>query len=127
MFQSDFFVYSYPYWDWECYQDGMWNNRKAEKRNVSRARFVLSNRNLCLEAMRLAVLNYPNSAMHHLSKFNLNRHPWMGQSACCFLVGTTEEETRLAWNTLSIKEQDIANNISQTVIDAWERKCLKDL
>lgn len=121
---NDMFEVWQPYWMWECYQDGMWKDITPRKDFIKRAKIVLSNSNLCFEAMKGAVINYKNSAMHNLSKYNQNRNPWMGQAACCYLVNATEEETRIAWCQLTFEQQKTANEISQKVIKMWELRCL---
>jgi hypothetical protein len=121
---GDFFDVWLPYTEWECYQDGMWKDISPRKEVVKRAKIVLANPGLCVEAMKGAVINYRHSAMHHLSKYHSNRNPWMGQSACCYLVGATEEETRIAWSQMNQVQQIKANEISQNVIKMWERQCL---
>lgn len=81
---------------------------------------VLTNPVRCREAMQQAIDLYPISAEQHLSKLG-NRRPWMGQSACCAMLGATEEETRVAWNFyMTQAAQASANAIADEVINKWE-------
>lgn len=81
---------------------------------------LLSDAIVCESAMIGAITNYPISAEQHLSK-NYGRRPWLGQAACCFALGATEEETRVAWNFHMTKEsQDKANEIADALIKQWE-------
>lgn len=89
---------------------------------VQQAKKTLSDTNECIEAMRNAINAWPISAKQHLSKHWTNRNPWLGQAACSFAVGATEEETRIAWNFyMSKEEQDSANRIASELIAQWER------
>lgn len=81
---------------------------------------VLSDPSRCETAMRQAIAVYPISAEQHLSK-TTGRRPWMGQAACCAVLGATEEETRIAWNFYMTSEaQASANAIADRVIEEWE-------
>lgn len=123
MNRADLFDIWHPYWDWECFKSGMWENRPADNGKIILAEKVLSTPELCRIYMTRSVTQWKKSAEHNLSKCWLNRRPWLGWAACCFSVGATEEETRMAWcNRLSIDQQDEANKIADEVIALWARK-----
>jgi len=108
---------------WECFNNGMWDSRKNEMSKITEAKQTLSNPERCESAMLFAIKEYPISAQQHLSKHWLNRRPWIGQAACCYACGATEEETRIAWNFyMNKEEQDSANAIADRVIAEWEKK-----
>lgn len=116
----DLFDYWFPYWEWECYQSGMWENRKNDMSKVQACAKLLSDEKRCEEAMIRAIHDYPISAKQHLTKPN-GKRPWLGQAACCVDFGATEEETRHAWNFyMTEQEQTQANNIADKVIQHWE-------
>jgi hypothetical protein len=117
---SDLFERWHPYWNWECYTGGMWDQRKKQMNRIQECAKLLSTPDKCRAAMLRAVEKYPISAQQHLSK-HTGRKPWMGQSACCIELGATEEETRIAWNFYMTPEaQSSANAIADEVIGRWE-------
>lgn len=91
--------------------------------NIQKCARLLADKDQCRAAMQKAVDQFPISAEQHLSK-SLGRRPWIGQAACCAVIGATEEETRIAWNFyMTPQEQDSANAIADEVIANWERCC----
>jgi hypothetical protein len=118
---GDLFEIWHPYWNWECFKNGMWKNRRKEMNRIQQCANLLSSPVECEEAMIRAINEYPISAQQHLSKA-LGKRPWMGQSACCIALGATEEETRIAWNFyMTEKAQNKANKIADEVIAKWEQ------
>lgn len=117
----DLFEKWHPYWDWECFKNGMWTKRRNDMNKVQKCANTLSDPAICRLAMEGAVNAFPISAEQHLTKSN-GRRPWIGQAACCFYAGATEEETRIAWNFyMTPEQQKSANDIADEVIDKWER------
>lgn len=117
----DLFERWHPYWDWECFKDGMWKQRRKDMNKIQACAKLLSSPDDCRQAMQSAVNSYPISAQQHLTK-SMGRRPWLGQAACCVDIGATEEETRVAWNFyMSASQQDMANRIADEVIEAWEQ------
>jgi hypothetical protein len=120
---SDMFDIWHPYWNWECYQLGMWSGETPRKDVVKMSAKLLKDSESLFNFMVRAIDEMPNSAQHNLSKPYLNRAPWLGQSACFLYCGATEEETRLAWcQKLTYEEQVMANNSAKRACDYWERK-----
>lgn len=121
--ETDLFARWFPYWLWECFNNGMWDSRKNEMTKIKEAKDVLSDKGRCETAMRMVINAWPISTQQHLSKHWLNRNPWLGQAACNCYVGATEEETRIAWNFyMSKEEQDSANEIANRIIAEWEKQ-----
>lgn len=119
--QSDLFSRWFPYWMWECYLNGMWEQRKNDMNIIQACANLLSDAIQCNEAMELAIKEYPISAKQHLSK-SQGKRPWMGQSACCVALSATEEETRIAWNFyMTPQAQDQANKIADEIIEKWSK------
>ena len=119
---DDMFDVWIPYWDWECFNLGMWSGEPPRKEFVKLAANTLKSDSLLVYMCR-AIDEMPNSAMHNMSKPWLNRSPWLGQSACFIAVGATEEETRLAWcQKLSFEQQNKANNQAKKAMKYWESK-----
>lgn len=121
--KTDLFARWFPYWMWECFINGMWEDRKKQMTKIKEAKDVLSDKGRCETAMRMVINAWPISAQQHLSKHWLNRNPWLGQAACNYAVKATEEETRIAWNFyMSKEEQDSANTIADMIISEWEKE-----
>lgn len=120
--KNDLFAKWFPYWEWECFKNGMWESRRNEHQYINASYTLLNNSEQCEIAMLDVINLWPISSMHHLSKNWVNRRPWIGQAACCLYRGSSEEETRIAWNLhLSRDAQDLANKIADNVIAKWER------
>jgi hypothetical protein len=117
---NDLFERWHPFWQWECVNDGMWKSTRNSMSRIQECAKVLTNPDRCRTSMRRAIESYPISAEQHLSK-TTGRRPWMGQAACCAVLGATEEETRIAWNFYMTPEaQASANAIADEVISEWE-------
>ena len=98
----------YPYWMWECYKNGMYEN----KGNVNDAVYILSNCELFDNILEKVISEWVISSEHHLLNHSINRQAWCGQVACCFKSGVGERITRLAWNKLTNMERYKANKIA---------------
>ena len=119
----DLFEKWHPYWNWECFKSGMGETRKNDMNKVQQAANVLSDEQKCRQSMIGAVNAYPISAEQHLTK-NQGKRPWIGQAACCFACGATEEETRIAWNFYMTSQAQVsANKIADEVIELWTKSC----
>lgn len=109
----------HPYWDWECFKNGMYDKGK-DMNKVQECANLLSSRELCRREMQRAVNAYPISAQQHLSK-PTGRRPWIGAAACNVSCGANEEEVRIAWNFyMAPDQQAMANEVADHVIAEWE-------
>lgn len=116
----DLFEKWHPYWNWECFKNGMWEKRKNDMNKIQKCAQLLSDKGQCKLAMIGAVNKFPISAEQHLTK-PTGKRPWIGQAACCYQLGATEEETRIAWNFYMTPEsQTMANRMADEVIEMWE-------
>lgn len=89
--------------------------------NIKKCKELLADKNNCEAAMIAVITQWPISSAQHLSKIS-GKRPWLGQAACCYALGATEEETRIAWNFyMTPEEQTLANKIADEVIDIWQR------
>lgn len=110
----------HPYEKWEDWKDGLYGGPASiEAVLVARcARLLASSR---LRGAMLDVLReYPFSAEVNLSNRSRNRRAWLGQAACCFVCGASEDITKEAWRTLTLEQQNEANAIATEVIAVWE-------
>jgi hypothetical protein len=118
---NDLFEKWFPYWMWECFLNGMWDKRRKMESNIKQCKELLSDKVSCKEAMLSVIREWPISSAQHLSK-STGCRPWLGQAACCYAIGATEEETRIAWNFyMSVEQQTQANAVADSVIDIWQR------
>jgi hypothetical protein len=72
--------------------------------------------------MLKAIDLWPVSCEHNLSCTGMNRQAWIGHAACCIATGCPEHITRLAWHTLTQKQQDEANAKADFAIKTWEER-----
>lgn len=118
---NDLFEKWFPYWNWECFINGMWDKRRNMDSNIKKCKELLSDKKSCEAAMISVITQWPISSAQHLSKSS-GKRPWLGQAACCYALGATEEETRIAWNFyMTPEEQTLANKVADEVIDIWQR------
>jgi hypothetical protein len=116
---DDLFEVWHPYWEWECYQFGMWGSRKRSEYKIKECKQLLANETACRAAMQKAINKFSKSAEHHLTK-HTGKRPWLGQAACVVVLSATEVETRIAWNDLlSDDERNMANRIADQVFWEW--------
>lgn len=117
--QGYLFEIWHPYWFWECYQNNMWAMQKNRHDVIINCATLLSNSNMCRQAMIKAISEFKLSAEHHLTK-QQNKKPWLGQAACNIELNATEEETRIAWcQHMTESSQNKANKIADFLINNW--------
>lgn len=122
----------HPYQKWECYQNGMYDQSKDNDLSlIEKSKNLLSDKQATLEAMTFVIENWKNSCEHYLTDLSSNRRSWLGQAACCFEHGASDQATCKAWWQLTDQQRFIANAVADTVINEWEQdnigggKCLK--
>lgn len=121
LWKNDLFEQWFPYWNWECFINGMWDRRKNMGTKIKQCKDLLSDKSRCEAAMIAVITQWPISSAQHLSKIS-GKRPWLGQAACCFELGATEEETRIAWNFYMTDEgRQQANDVADEVINIWQR------
>lgn len=110
-----------PYTSWEDWKAGMYDCVSADKKSVMRQAAVrlLADANRLEDAMQSVVDLWSVSCIVHLTQSPNNRS-WLGQAACCFVAGCTEECTRQAWGDLTQSQQELANSIADTVINRYQ-------
>jgi hypothetical protein len=110
----------HPYTEWEDYQAGMWGPVAVDAHTAAAAA-VLGEPDVFYGAAVDMLAAWPKAAEHNLTNLEQNRRAWVGQAACCYLVGVPESATRLAWWLLLLDERDAANAVADRVISEWER------
>lgn len=111
-----------PYWKWEDFQAGMYEQPPASdiERLVQKAVEVLASPTLFLGWAARVVKQWPVAAAHNLEAVGGNRRAWVGQAACCLASGVPEVATRMAWKRLDQETRDIANSVADEVIRSYE-------
>lgn len=110
------------YLEWEDYRNGMWRmDVEDPELFIKNAAELLSSPADFYTVATEMVQEWKISALVNLTDNSCNKRAWIGQASCCYKHKTPEHLTRFAWNSLSKKQQDIANDIATKVIDEWER------
>ena len=115
-----------PYWDWECYKNGMWKP-STDGALLRKAILFTSDYRQYGEAMREVVLIWENTMLHHLTNPSINKRAFIGHCACSYKRGLPEAIVRKAWSFLSEKEKRLANNEANKAYLLWIEKQSKEL
>jgi len=112
------------YENWEDFNNGMY--RKISKHEESLLLPEIIQFTADHQAWGAAMLDVVNqwqySCEHNLTDLNSNRRAWVGQAACCLKKQYPEYLVREAWNTLSKRQQYLANKMADEAIAEWELK-----
>lgn len=110
----------HPYYEWECYQSGMYDELKEGRTHrVELAINLLSN---CMNLhlfMKEVTVRWKVSCEHTFTNTSLNRKAWLGQAACHLFAGVKEDETREAWRYLTDEQRKVANATADKIIKGW--------
>lgn len=120
----------YNYTEWEDYKNGMYSilkNNEDKEIQINKVILILSNQNICYNAMEKVIKNWNVSCKQNLTNLEQNRKAWLGQAACNIEENINEECIRLAWVRLSTEEQNQANKIAEDLIKEWEYEYAKNL
>lgn len=115
----------HPYWEWEDYQHGMFNNggeyTEAEEEQLAHtAKELLSNQQEFYESALRMVTQWKKAAEQNLTNQNRNRQAWIGQATCCFKINIPERITKYGWRLMSPEQQNEANATADKIIKIWE-------
>lgn len=107
---------------WEDWRDGLYRQtvERADEIMVERAARLLRSPFALRPAMLHVAENWTCAAEQNMTNASRNRQAWLGQAACCYVVGAPEDLTKQAWHRLTTAEQDAANAIADEVIRKWE-------
>jgi len=113
----------YHFNDLEEYHDGLWKIVRGPEReiNVRNASELMKDTGSFREAMFSALTKWPKSCEYNLTADGVNKLAWLGHAGCCIAVGSPEENTRCAWHTLNLSEQNDADRAAESVLWEWER------
>lgn len=114
----------HPYNLWEDWKFGMWRNVFGEEREtlLKQAIVFTGNADLYGEYMLRVIREWQFACEHNLTNTSINRQAFIGHCACCLAINCPEDITRLAWHSLTKKQQDKANDKADFAILTWERQ-----
>lgn len=113
----------YPWWELEEYEGegGMWGIAppgKQEELMHAAERLMVDTDNF-IDAMTMALEEWPRSVAVAMTTPGLNRRAWLGQAGTYIATACPGDLTRLAWHLLDDAEQFAANDAADTVINLW--------
>lgn len=114
----------HPYTAWEDYHAGMYESTcyMDPERLIVECASMLSCPQWLEESMRFVLIQWEKACEHHLTNTHRNRQAWLGQSACCLILGAPENITKQAWNRLTPQQQKEANDVADFCIKMFEEK-----
>lgn len=110
-----------PYWKWEDHEAGMYALTYTVPQ-VNAAQALLADPERLRLAMKRAVEQWPNAALHQMSNPDQNRRAWLGWAACMVNDLAPANATKIAWSNLSDAQRRAANHSAELVIFDWERE-----
>lgn len=112
------------YEKWEDFNNGMYRKLSKEDEDKLLPEIIeFTGDYMLYGAAMLEVINvWKYSCEHNLTDLSVNRRAWVGHAACSFKKNYPEYLVREAWNTLSKKQQDLANKMADEAIVEWELK-----
>lgn len=111
----------HPYWLWEDYQNGFYENVSGEEKQnkIQKVFEMFNSEELTIENMNYVVDNWKYSMEHNLSNPAINKIAYIGQSACCNYAGIPNSITMECWSKLSKEVQERANKNAIDSISRW--------
>jgi len=111
----------HPYWDWECYVNGMWRRvDKSEYSKMLNDAIAFTGDHLKYgEAMQKVVLEWPKTMEHHLTNPSINKKAFIGHCAVCYKLSIPEYIVRDAWKRLTDRQRLLANLEADRSYKIW--------
>jgi ATP-dependent Zn protease len=110
----------YRYELWEDYQNGMFHTKKEDTEiRQEQSKFLLTDLEKFYEIAKKVVDEWKISTLVNFTNPQTNKQAWLGQASCCYYCGSSEEETKKAWNTMTEEEQKNANDVADKVFEEW--------
>lgn len=123
----------HPYWLWEDYKAGMYDNISGEQKKemLLKAVEMFNDKKLTEQNMFFVIENWKYSCEHNLTNESLNKIAYIGQSACCVYAKIPNTITMEAWSLLTDEVKKRSDSIALKSIKKWEQQnkyiqlCLK--
>lgn len=117
----------HPYWEWEDYQSGMYDELKdGREQRVFIAINLLNDCQTLNKFMREIPVRWKTASEQVFTNKGCNRKAWLGQAACHLYAGVKEDETREAWGHLTEEQREQANGVAAKIIREWEQEYEKN-
>lgn len=112
----------HPYWLWEDYQAGFYENCSGEQKQIYIEKIIemFNDEKLTLENMFFVVDNWKYSCEHNLTNNSMNSIAYIGHGACCVYCGAPSTITMECWSKLSKEVQDRADKNALQAIKRWK-------
>lgn len=114
----------HPYWLWEDYLNGMFNDSKLQNEDdlIQKCTNLFSVPSAFDKACEMVINKWKISTKENLSNTSQNRNAWIGAACCSIIHNAPEYITRIAWANLTIEQQNIANRIAKKHILKYETR-----
>ena len=112
----------HPYWLWEDYKAGFYDNcsdAKTKIKHINSVKYMFNSYKETKRCMFYVIDNWVYSMQHNLTNNAINKIAYIGQSACCYYNGVPSTITMEAWNLLDKEIQKQANIIAELSIKRW--------
>lgn len=115
---------SHPYYLWEDYKNGMYNeicvhNHKECKKLVEK---IMSDRDIFVSTGMNIVREWVYASEENLTNKSINRRAWVGQAVCSYLYLIPESETKIIWSNMPQEIKDFSNKSADIVINFFENR-----
>jgi len=110
-----------PYYEWEDFLNGMYDShsRKDERELIAMAKGLLCDDGGFYSTCRRVVSFWKVATAVNLTNVSCNRRAWLGQASCNLEFGVPEILTRVAWNSMTEKDQLSANGVADRCIKEY--------
>ncbi len=114
----------HPYWKWEDYKDGFYNNISGslKKDLTDKVLEMFNNEKETKRCMNLVISKWVFSCEHNLTNPAMNKIAYIGQGACCLYAGIPSTITMSAWSLLDLEVRNRADLIAKEVLEKWINK-----
>lgn len=111
----------YPYWDWECYKNGMYTDA-VDVTKIEECESLLLDTEMFLHYGKEMVDSWPISCDNFLSNSSINRIAWIGQAVCCYCFSANEQTVKKAWKQIPPIFQNKANDTAKEILGYYFSK-----
>ena len=114
----------HPYWKWEDYKDGFYNNISGslKKELTDKVVEMFNDEKETKRCMNLVITKWVYSCEHNLTNPAMNKIAYIGQGACCLYAGIPSTITMSAWSLLDLDVRNRADLIANEVLEKWINK-----
>ena len=115
----------YPYYLWEDYLNGMYDDSIEDDFQVEKALLLFNDLNRFDYLCSKVILYWEVSCFQNLKNKRMNRVAWLGQAALNIEDRICEINTKKAWKLLDENTKNRLNEISFKNILIYEENCRK--